>query len=390
MLLSRTECIRILDNLLGPSNEEKPTLLGYEVVAETNAIGYLGDYYLLLLSYAVGETSFQRQVFVKALPQKSAEPQKEAIFRKEAWLYETLLADMQAYSTVKWLANCYYTRPDLCVLEDIKLNGYVLGDMEELDETQMLQTLHALAALHAGSLIYEHKSHLNIGDVFGNHLQEVTVSPDIAWFTTGLAAVLAVLKTLPQYATPEYASFMDLKLPGILDTIYEQVSTSTMYRNVLCHRDGWAGNIFFPSKPNAPAILVDFQTCRYCPPAIDLSFSLYMNLTSSERRHLESSCIDFYYDCLTADLNHYGLDATMMLPKAELLQSYEEFRLFAAVYRAVAATIIKVPLAYITNEYKYVDRSSAILSYMQDNEQFGACMREYCGDIMEIAIEMKK
>lgn len=240
-----------------------------------------------------------------------------------------------------------------------------------------------MAAFHASSLAYEQCQSFNIGRECSGRLQEITVASNVAWFTTGISAVLAVIKSLPQYQANKC---IDLRLAKIVERVYEQVSPSTKYRNVLCHRDLWTGNIFFPASQQDGAILVDYQTSRYTPPAIDLCFCLYLNLTSPERHRLESNCLNLYYNWLQQDLLEFGLRSDELISKEELLQSYEEFRLFALVYSAVAATIIKVPPAFVTNEYKYVDRSAVILNYMSENAAFRDDMEKCCVEVIEIAM----
>ncbi|XP_022224504.2 uncharacterized protein LOC111075492 [Drosophila obscura] len=386
MLLSRQECVKILDNLT--NGESK--LLDYQVVRDDTAIGYLGDYYALTIRYCHAEREEiirKTQLFIKTLPQQSAEVAKEAIFRKETWFYETLLAKMQKYSKLKWSPICYYTRPDLLVLEDIKLIGYRAVEASQLNENRLHQLMRSVAAFHAASLIYEHQTKVNIGEAYGDQLLEVTVASEIAWFTTGLSAVLAAVRSLPQYQGDRELNFIDNQLLAIMEGIYEQAEPSTRYRNVLCHRDLWVGNTFYPrEEESGAALLVDFQTCRYTPPAQDLSYSLYMNLTSAYRREMEKICIDVYYDYLLANLSEFGLRAELLLSKAELLESFEEFRLFGIVYRAVAATIIKVPASFVTNDFKYVDRSGVILDYMQTNQEFRSYMEECCVDVMNLAL----
>lgn len=268
----------------------------------------------------------------------------------------------------------------------MKLIGYRSAPAKQLKEEELFQLLRTLSAFHASSLIYEHQEKINIGDEYGERLSEITVAADIAWFTTGLAAILAVIRSLPQYQTSRHLDFINSQLTEILQRVYQQVSPSTKYRNVLCHRDLWAGNIFFPLDKKDAVLLIDFQTCRYTPPAIDLCFSLYLNLCVEERRRLEAKCIDFYYNWLRQDLQDFGLKSDELIPKAELLQSYEEFRLFGVVYSAVAATIIKVPQSYITNDYKYIDRSDIILNYMRENVEFREAMELCCVEVMEIAM----
>ncbi|SPP82132.1 uncharacterized protein LOC117583870 [Drosophila guanche] len=387
MLLSRHECVKILENL----TNGKSKLLAYQVVRDDTAIGYLGDYYALTISCCNAEREdiiHKKQLFIKTLPQQSAEVAKEAIFRKEAWFYETMLPKMQNYTKVKWSPFCYYTRPDLLVLEDIKLKGYRAVDASQLNENHLQQLMRSVAAFHAASLIYEHQTEVNIGVAYGDQLLEVTVASEIAWFTTGLSAVLAAVRSLPQYQGAKELHFIDNQLLAIMEGIYEQAEPSIKYRNVLCHRDLWIGNTFYPSEEDSgAALLVDFQTCRYTPPAQDLSYCLYMNLTSAYRREMEKSCIDVYYNYLVENLTEFGLKAEQLLTKAELLESFEEFRLFGIVYRAVAATIVKVPAAFVTNEFKYVDRSGVILDYMKTNQGFRTYMEECCVDVMNMAID---
>ncbi|XP_034473690.1 uncharacterized protein LOC117781081 [Drosophila innubila] len=387
MLLTREECVKILRNFL-KSQSDQLKLRHYNLERDTSAIGYLGDYYALTLCYCTTDVknAQQAKLFVKALPQQSDEPAKERIFQKESWLYETLLAKMQQYSKIKWSANCYYTRSDLCVLENIKHIGYQSAPAKQLKEEELFQLLRTLSAFHASSLIYEQQQKINIGVEFGERLPEITVAADIAWFTTGLSAILAVIRSLPQYQTSRHHDFINSHLTEILQRIYEQVLPSTKYQNVLCHRDLWSGNIFFPSNQKDAVLLVDFQTCRYTPPAIDLVFSLYLNLSVEERRRLEAKCIDFYYNWLRQDLQDFDLMLDELISNTELLQSYEEFRLFGVVYSAVAATIIKVPPSYVTNDFKYVDRSKIILNYMRENVDFREAMELCCVEVMEIAM----
>ncbi|XP_052851519.1 uncharacterized protein LOC128261729 isoform X2 [Drosophila gunungcola] len=239
-MLSRSECEKILENAQKSSGKSK--LLDYHAARDLSAIGYLGDYYALTLSYCHEEDEVVRdiQLFVKAMPQHSAELAKEEIFQKEAWLYDTLLRKMQTFSNIKWSADCVYTRNDLMVLEDIKLQGFRAAGSTELNEAHMKQLIESVASFHAASLVYEHRTKTNIGQTYGDHLLEITVASEIAWFTTGLSAVLAAIRSLPQYQGTDELSFIDNKLLTIVEEIYEQAAPSKKYRNVLCHRDLWA------------------------------------------------------------------------------------------------------------------------------------------------------
>ncbi|XP_043862768.1 uncharacterized protein LOC120457815 isoform X2 [Drosophila santomea] len=271
------------------------------------------------------------------------------------------------------------------VLEHIKLKGFRAAGSAELNNDFMKQLIKSVAAFHSASLVYEHQTKTNIGQTYGDNLLEITVASEIAWFTTGLSAVLAVVRSLSKYQGNREQAFIDNKLFAIMERIYEQAAPSKKYRNVLCHRDLWAGNIFFPPESSGPALLIDFQTCRYAPPASDLNFCLYMNLSSGKRQQMEKTGIDLYHKNLLRNLSDFGLEE-LAISKSELLESYEELRLFGVVYRAVAATVVKVPADFVTNDFKYVDRSKVILSYMKTNIEFATYMEECCVDVMEMAL----
>jgi len=100
---------------------------------------------------------------------------------------------------------------------------------------------------------------------------------------------------------------------------------------------------------------------------------------------MERKCIDLYHKYLLQSLSDFDLKE-LTISKSELIESYEEFRLFGVVYRAVAATVVKVPTEFVTNDFKCVDRSKVILSYMKTNEEFRTYMEECCVDVMEMAL----
>ncbi|XP_043950112.1 uncharacterized protein LOC108033353 isoform X3 [Drosophila biarmipes] len=239
-MLSRSECEKILKNVHNSAGKEK--LLDYHLARDLSAIGYLGDYYSLTLRYCyeADEGAREIQLFVKAMPQQSAEVSKEEIFQKESWLYENLIRKMQKCSTIKWSPDCVYTRNDLIVLEDIRLKGFRSAGSAEFNEVFMEQLIKSMAAFHAAGLVHEHQTKTNIGQAYGDRLLEITVGSDIAWFTTGLSAVLAAVRSLPQYQENRELSFIDNKLWTIMEEIYEQAAPSKKFKNVLCHRDLWA------------------------------------------------------------------------------------------------------------------------------------------------------
>lgn len=250
----------------------------------------------------------------------------------------------------------------------------------------MFPILKGLAAMHASSLLYELDTHDNIESIYYESLKEITVSPEIPWFTTGLKAILEISKHHSKYRTEVSQKFIADELPIHLSNIYFMVNASPKYRNVLCHRDTWGGNIFInPADAEKSAIFVDFQTCRYSPPAIDVIFTLFMNLTKDERLAKQSEYLEYYYE----QLKNYMEDKDEVLfTKKEFAESIEEFQLFGLVYRALAVSILKVPKEMVDDYYKNEERSVKLLEYIQENEEFRLLMEECIEDIIEAVVDL--
>lgn len=146
------------------------------------------------------------------------------------------------------------------------------------------------------------------------------------------------------------------------------------------------------NNPTKSAVFVDFQTCRYSPPAIDVIFTLFMNLTKQERLEKQSEYLKYYYEQLVQHItNHIPDDKSLdevVFSEAEFLESIEEFQLFGLVYRALAASILKVPKEIVTDYYKNEERAEKLLEYMGENEEFRMLMEESIEDIIEAVVDI--
>lgn len=257
----------------------------------------------------------------------------------------------------------------------------------------MLPILNGLAAMHASSLLYELETSDNIEETYYDSLKEITVHPDIPWFTTGLKAILEVAKHHSKYQAEVSQKFIATELPLHLKNVYFMVNPSPKYRNVLCHRDTWGGNIFLnENDTQRSAVFVDFQTCRYSPPAIDVIFTLFMNLTKEERLEKQEQYLKYYYQQLVQHVtDHLPSDHNLedvVFSESEFLESVEEFQLFGLLYRALAASILKVPKEMVTDYYKNEERSEKLLEYMEENEEFKQLMEESIEDIIEAVVDI--
>ncbi|TMW50697.1 hypothetical protein DOY81_004221 [Sarcophaga bullata] len=389
-LLSLDECQIIISKYCEESNYGTELKVhSYEIVPATEAKGFLGEYFhLFIKSYPTNEHDLELSVinesdaillkfFIKNLPPVDEQHEKVTIFRKESSLY----------APTPWCPKVYLCYRNLLVLEDLDSLGYCsLASRESLTETEMLPILKGLAAMHASSILYELDTQDNIESSYYESLKEITVHPDIPWFTTGLKAILEVAKYHSKYQSEVSQKFIADELPLHLRGIYFMVNASPKYRNVLCHRDTWGGNIFLdPMDTDKSAMFVDFQTCRYSPAAIDVIFTLFMNLTKDERLSKQSEYLKYYYEQLS---KHMEEKDQVIFTETEFMESIEEFQLFGLVYRALAASILKVPKEMVDDYYKNEERSVKLLEYMQESEEFRLLMEECIEDIIEAVVDL--
>ncbi|XP_037927478.1 uncharacterized protein LOC119662012 [Teleopsis dalmanni] len=399
-LFTREECEKILSNFLGDDLAENGKLLQFEIVPELGSVGYLGQYFHLNLSYQLknAETIHRTRLFVKVTLHESAE--MSSIFKKETMLYETLLNELRKFSKTIWCAQCYYTRKDLVVMQNVVDLGYepFKQPTKFLTEQQIKPLLKGLATLHACSIGYELKNKINIGEQLKDVLYEVTVSPTVTWYTTGIKAVIAVIKQHPGYQKPEMREFLDNKLPALIESVYAMVNPSTKYRNVFCHRDPWGGNICYSKTDTSetPAVFVDFQLCRYSPAAIDVLMALYLNLKPKERRELMAQSCTLYYEHFEAELSSMGIRADEHMSRTEFENSMKDLELYGALYNCMTATILRVPDGYLKNmklnnpdafhRYANIERTEQVLDLLHEHQSFREYMFECIRDFMDLIL----
>ncbi|XP_013098473.1 uncharacterized protein LOC106081210 [Stomoxys calcitrans] len=420
-IITKQHCGQIIKNY-NKCHKKDFKMLSYAVASAEEAKGFLGEYFRLAImcweptqseneelpheEALQADENFNHEIteenalktddatllkfFIKKLPLVHEEHEKVVIFRKEGRLYSTLLAELLEYSPHLWCPKVYLSSSHLLVLEDLDELGYhSLTNKETLKVEEMLPILKGLAAMHASSILYELYDK-SIEDNYAECLKEITVHPDIPWFQVGLKALLEVAKIHPRYQAEESQKFIEQELPYHLRSLYFMVNPSPKYRNVVCHRDSWGGNIFINSEDSeASAIFVDFQTCRYCPPIIDVIFTLFLNLSKEERVAKEKSYLEYYWQQLQFyTKSDKESDVCLGLNETDFWESYEEFKLIGYVYRALAKSILEVPTEMVDENYKNVDRTEPLLSYLEDNEEFQEIMFECVEDIVEAVVEM--
>ncbi|XP_017859191.1 PREDICTED: uncharacterized protein LOC108611195 [Drosophila arizonae] len=404
-LFTFEECEKILKAAL-EDQQQKGKLNEFKVVPAIEHVGFLGEYYHLILSYQLASESEQRsmRLFVKSVVYETANmsyyEEKKSIIQKEAKLYELLLNDLKKFSAHVWCAKCYFTRDDLFVMQNIEDLGYrsLPSSTRFLSEEQLLPMLKALATLHASSVAYEKRHRLTIGVAFRKWLLEKSIDPDIAWWTTGIKAVLGMAAAHPLVVNNAAAQeYVANELPRCLDRVYYMVNPSPVHRNVFLHRDVWGGNVFYPQEESKKlgCVLVDFQLCRYAPPAVDLLMACYLNLEPLHRKQIMDNLTTCYYSHLIDELTAMGIDAGREhLDHAAFARSLKDFALFGATYNCIAATILRLPDNYLKqlkdeqpmefHRFCNIDRTAALVSLMSQHEDFRSYMNACIEDLLEL------
>ncbi|KAH8412703.1 hypothetical protein KR009_004847 [Drosophila setifemur] len=405
-LFNIPEFREILTNFLADKNQKLGVLKSYDIVPASGSVGFLGEYYNLYLRYCVeGETDQQStRFFVKSVIFQNANMEfymeKMGVVKKEIMLYELLLKELKKFSPHVWCAKCFFTRKDLFVMQNVEDLGYVAlpSGTRFLNEDQLSPILKSLATLHASSIAYEKEKGITIGVELREWLKEVSVHPDVEWYTTGLRAVLAVTATHPDVRDNAQAQeYIAKELPRFLDNIYNMVNPSPVHRNVFVHRDAWGANVFYHKEnpQDKRSILVDFQLCRYAPPATDFHLVSYLNLEPSRRKEMLVDLIDTYYNAFAEELNAMGIDPIKEgLSKQDFEKSLEDFALFGVTYNCIAATILRLPDNYLKNlkderpdhfhRFCNVDRTEDVLRLMKDHSEFADYMYECVSDLLEL------
>lgn len=90
----------------------------------------------------------------------------------------------------KLFPECFYSRNDVIVLEDLSQNFRHMKSGEVYTLQHYKSVLENLASLHAAGIAWEEQEGFNIGERYNDVLIELLLSTQNEWFTTGLKVSL--------------------------------------------------------------------------------------------------------------------------------------------------------------------------------------------------------
>lgn len=260
--------------------------------------------------------------FVKSLPRLDLETrkmiEKEGMFGKEVQIYAQIFSKWpQSVCSIdtpfKWRPECYLTRPDILVLEDLKDNYRQLPMRMEYNMNHCRVMIKSLAKMHASSISFE-KHQLN-GDKLDKHFKDLLFENPLkegnAWFISGLELIHSIAVNYSDYfksvQIPSKTEFMDK-----LYRVYKYRDEIKEFEKVLCHRDIWNSNLFFSFSPNdtgltdpSHCLIVDYQICCYQSPVMDLLIAIQLTTRREFRNKELKKCFQFYKDYMRSLLKQF-------------------------------------------------------------------------------------
>lgn len=276
--------------------------------------------------------------------------EKEGMFAKEVKIYRELLSQWPQSGDnfeplFKWRPECYYTRSDLIVLEELEKGYRHLPFAGNYELPHCQEMLKALAKMHASSMNFE-KVKLKgetMDKYFGHVLFNVALQEGNTWFNAGLELIYFI-------AVNNADHFKGVQLPereGFLERLYEVFkfrNENDDFEKVFCHLDMWTSNQFFKySEDGEPGhcILIDFQIANYKSPVLDLLTALHVTTRRKFREQKLSNCFDFYLTYFKETLKNVfkytdvEVDAIKLFKKEEFDKLRRHYKLYSLIINCV-------------------------------------------------------
>ncbi|XP_012232732.2 uncharacterized protein [Linepithema humile] len=206
------------------------------------------------------------------LPQKHEEFSPPGKFQNEEMFYTKMTLK---YGKAEGVPKCYlsdlgrYGRP-VIVLEDLVARGYAEVN-HKLDEVHLKLCVKALAAFHAKGL----KLKANEFAIFREFYAKL-FEPDS---TKVYFDNLMKRKFLMDSKGDIFSPYEDEKIKANINAMKSLDSTITDI-STICHGHFTRDNVLFKHENGRPSDtkIVDWETMKYCSPAIDFGFIVFTNL----------------------------------------------------------------------------------------------------------------
>ncbi|KAL0276414.1 UNVERIFIED_CONTAM: hypothetical protein PYX00_003997 [Menopon gallinae] len=317
-------------------------LIGYYTVGREKH-GYLGEHLTLTIHATASGNDYEHSFFVKSynvpIDGEMDFLGETGLFKKEVDLYEGLLQKLRDFTHApECCPKFYFGKHRVLVLEDLTAENF--GMKKEsgfFDRDHVEQALKAVAALHAGSVVFERKKQIELDKLLPSCFEEIINStkensPTYMWKGRQILDLTTAVDFLDKY-TPEEKKRAKDRLPDVINNIYSLSKKSEKWPNVFVHGDMWHNNILFRYEEGRPVDcrIVDFQFSRYAPPMHDVMHFLLFNTEKSYRDANEDEALRIYYDFLSENLALDDIDVNDFCKFETFMESKHHYKLLAII-----------------------------------------------------------
>jgi hypothetical protein len=249
-------------------------------------------------------------------------------------MYSTIipsLVTMHPDHPLSMFSKSYHTSDDLIVLDDLESLGYRLGDHKAgLNAAHCKLVFAELGRFHAATYVLSNSDSTDTSDAFKEACRELQFTKERSsiydeHFVELATKTIEIIRKTPE--TSRYAK----RIENILNNTYDHLLTFLKPRepfSTLTHGELWTNNMMFKYSEDEPVSVkfLDFQTCRYGSPALDINYFLYTSTTASVRERHMDEFLRTYHRSLTGTLRQSGLKSNMNL--AELRREVNSMSLY--------------------------------------------------------------
>ncbi|XP_037806748.1 uncharacterized protein LOC119600545 [Lucilia sericata] len=252
---------------------------------------------------------WEKNLICKRLPenvQLREAYKSDKLFRNEVEFYTAIMPELLKFQATKTdevfkaIPKCFYARPDLLIMEDLRIRGFEMPDRKQgltVDETHMV--LKQVAQFHALSLSYKFENPKEMEKLRKTTEEALFSNDNASWYKNYYETLTKNAIKMVSDVLPEDSKYLQLfKEFAETSTFFSRMVRLVSEESALtafCHGDCWANNFLYryEKMPNGEkkvleVCLVDFQLIRYSSIALDVANLLFCCTSKSMRdAHLE-------------------------------------------------------------------------------------------------------
>ncbi|XP_050498063.1 uncharacterized protein LOC126879135 [Diabrotica virgifera virgifera] len=355
--LSREDCYEIIAAKLGTDDVD---LVSFKVDYLDSSMGFMGEYAKLNILVNRLKKEETHKFFIKLVPQIIDELRGgwlKISVKKEAELYLRFIAMARKLGfekVSKFAPECYLQSQSFLAFEDASVDNYQSPPLEDLDYKHLSIAFKEMAKLHSTSLLLEHKLAALSGvkktldEYFPEMLTEMFIHDSSDAFTAcNLRSMQKEAERFPEIVKDmSMEEFQNRIKTHVYSKIYSGFRKSKKYVNVICNGDVWWKNIMFKWDDNKNPIacyLIDFQMCRYVPPALELLVLTQVCTNIETRQKYLPKLLDEYYNHVKTNLEEYGVNVEEVFPYKDFISSVDDLKPCAVYIATQNRSVIFIP-----------------------------------------------